>query len=202
MGQELECKARLGREVSTGKAMLEGDHLLFRGTFRVKAMFKDLQSLEASNGVLRLTTAEGMLSLELGAAAEKWKAKILNPPSRLDKLGVKPTSAVALIGEFDARFEEEVRERTQSVVTGRPRAKCDLIFVACPDRAALARAGQLIPSLKPAGAIWIVYPKGVRSITEDDVLTAARGVGLADTKVVSFSATHTALKFVIRVADR
>ena len=55
---------------------------------------------------------------------------------------------------------------------------------------------KLLPSLAANGALWIVYPKGRKEITEMHVLTAGRAVGLVDVKVVSYSATHTALKFV------
>jgi hypothetical protein len=50
--------------------------------------------------------------------------------------------------------------------------------------------------------VWLVYPKSLRSITEGDVLAAGRAQGLKDVKVVGFSATHTALKFVIPVSQR
>jgi hypothetical protein len=56
--------------------------------------------------------------------------------------------------------------------------------------------------LKGAAALWIVYPKGQKDITENDVLAAGRKAGLKDVKVVGFSPTHTALKFVIPVARR
>jgi hypothetical protein len=47
-----------------------------------------------------------------------------------------------------------------------------------------------------------VYPKGKKEITEGDVLGAGRKAGLKDVKVVGFSATHTALKFVVAVEKR
>jgi hypothetical protein len=56
--------------------------------------------------------------------------------------------------------------------------------------------------LKPAGALWVVRPKGRREITESDVMAAGKAAGLVDVKVVSFSDTHTAEKFVIPVAQR
>ncbi len=59
-----------------------------------------------------------------------------------------------------------------------------------------ARIKKLIPSLASNGAIWIVYPKGRKEITEMQVLAAGRIAGLVDIKVVGYSATHTALKFV------
>ena len=56
--------------------------------------------------------------------------------------------------------------------------------------------------MQPDAALWIIYPKGIREITENDVIAAIRAAGLKDVKVASFSATHTALKAVIPVAQR
>src|SRR6266699_2791176 len=43
----------------------------------------------------------------------------------------------------------------------------------------------------------ILHPKGQKQINENDVLAAGRQTGLKDVKVVRFSPTHTALKFVV-----
>jgi hypothetical protein len=56
--------------------------------------------------------------------------------------------------------------------------------------------------MKGATALWIVYPKGQKSTTENDVIAAGRKTGLKDVKVVGFSSTHTALKFVIPLDKR
>lgn len=54
-------------------------------------------------------------------------------------------------------------------------------------------------TLGDKGAIWIVSQKGKGAPLKDtDVLKAARGFGLSDTKVCAFSRTHTALRFVKR----
>jgi hypothetical protein len=42
----------------------------------------------------------------------------------------------------------------------------------------------------------------VKTITEGDVMAAGKAAGLVDVKVVRFSETHTAEKFVIPVALR
>jgi hypothetical protein len=78
----------------------------------------------------------------------------------------------------------------------------DLIFVGVEKAADLARAAKATPSLSNAGSLWIVYPKGKQEIKEQQVLDAGRQAGLVDVKVVSFSATHTALKFVRPKAKR
>jgi hypothetical protein len=181
-----------------GKAYLEGDHILFRGEERLKIAVKHLQSVTAQGGILHLDFPGGPASLELGAAAEKWAQKILHPPSRADKLGIKPGLTVRLAGQFDRGFLGELRD--VQTVTGK--AKVDLIFFAAPGREALAEIPKLAEALKPAGALWVVYPKGVPLIREIEVIAAGRAAGLKDTKVASYSSTHTALRFVIPVAER
>lgn len=198
MGQELECRMEYRRRTLTGKAYLETDHILFRGEERLKIALKDLKSVRAEAGVLTLEFTGGPAGLELGAAAEKWAQKILHPPTRAGKLGVKPGLAVRLIGDFDAEFREELRE----AVTVAGKEKADLVFLLAADRKALDGIPKLMGGLKPAGALWVVYPKGVRTIREIDVIQAGRAAGLKDTKVASFSATHTALRFVTPLADR
>jgi hypothetical protein len=57
-------------------------------------------------------------------------------------------------------------------------------------------------SIAKTGAIWVAYPKGCQEIRELDVITAGKSAGLTDNKVCSFSPTHTALRFVIPLANR
>jgi hypothetical protein len=51
-------------------------------------------------------------------------------------------------------------------------------------------------------ALWIIYPKGQKSVSESHVRSAGLKSGLTDIKVANFSSTHTALKFVIPKAKR
>jgi hypothetical protein len=198
MGQELDCRMQYQRRTLTGKAYLETDYILFRGEERVKIRIKDLHSVTAQDGMLRLELPGGPAALELGAAAEKWAHKILHPPARADKLGIKPDLSVRLAGDFDSGFLDELRYL--KTVSGK--GKADLIFLAASHAAALGQIPKLAATLKPAGALWVVYPKGVQAIREIQVLDAGRAAGLKDTKVASFSPTHTALRFVIPVAAR
>src|ERR1700674_2111943 len=108
MGNEASCKVRFGKQESEGKALLETSEILFRGEFRLKIPFCTIKSAKAVDGELRLQTAEGLAVFHLGAAAEKWRDKILNPKSRIEKLGVNPDSKVSLLGDFDAGFLAEI----------------------------------------------------------------------------------------------
>jgi hypothetical protein len=144
------------------------------------------------------------LALDLGAAAApRWADKIRHPPSRLDKLGVRPTSRVSAIGPLDGDFLTELGERAAEVVRGVPPAPVDLIFYAAASHDDLGRLRALSARLHPSGALWIVRPKGGgASIGERDVMAAGKAAGLVDVKVAAFSTTHTAEKFVIPVALR
>jgi hypothetical protein len=179
-----------------GKAYLETDHILFRGDERLKILLKDLKSVKAASGILHLDFAGGPAKLELGAAAEKWAGKILNPPSRADKLGVRPGLSVRVVGDFEESFLAEVTANETA------KGAADLVFFAAPEKRALAHIPKLATGLKPAGALWVIYPKGVKEIREIEVLEAGRAAGLKDVKVCSFSATHTGLKFVVPLAAR
>lgn len=209
MGQEVTAKAEIAGKRIAGKAFLESDYVLFRaasadrsGSARVKILFKDIQSLEARDGWLRIRHAGESLGLELGPRADKWLEKIRSPRSLLDKLGVKPSSHVAVLGIADQDFRAQLAGRATEITNGKTQKDCDFIFFAAGKRSDLTRVKTLSSSLASAGAIWIVYPKGRSEITENDVLAGGKAAGLVDVKVVSFSPTHTALKFVIPVAKR
>jgi hypothetical protein len=202
MGNEAKCKVRFGKQESEGKALLETSEILFRGDFRLKIPFSSIQSAKSVDGELRLQTPEGIVVFELGGAAAKWCDKILHPKSRVEKLGVKPGVKVSLLGSFDEGFLRELRERNSLVTNDKAVEDTESIFFAADLKKHLAQVSKLAKSLKGAAALWIVYPKGRKDITENDVLAAGRKAGLKDVKVVGFSATHTALKFVVPLGKR
>jgi hypothetical protein len=202
VGNEVKCTAWLGNQQSEGMALLETSEILFRGKFRLKIPFSTIKSAKAADGELRLQTAEGAVVFGLGAAAEKWRDKILHPKSRIEKLGVKPGAKVSLLGDFDPEFLDELGKLTKSVSKGKVAADSEWIFFAADSKEDLLVLPKVSKSLEGAAALWIVYPKGQIEITENKVLAAGRKCGLKDVKVVGFSSTHTALKFVIPLSNR
>jgi hypothetical protein len=198
MGQEIECRIQFRERALSGKAYLETDHVLFRGEERLKVLFKDLKSVGAEGGILRLEFDGGPAEFQLGAAAEKWADKILNPKSRLHKLGVKAGMTVRMVGEFDQDFLAEL----QSFQLEEAADRADLIFLAIEGKGKLFLIRRLAAGMKPDGALWVIYPKGITAIREIDVINAGRAAKLKDSKVASFSLSHTGLKFVIPVANR
>ena len=202
MGSELKCTVRFGKETSEGKALLETSEVLFRGGFRLKIPFASIKSAKAVDGELRLQTADGAAVFEIGPAAEKWREKILHPKTRIEKIGVKPGAKVSLFGSFDAEFLDELEPLARSVIKDRVAADSDTVFFAADSLKTLSTVTKIAKALKGATALWIVYPKGQKTITENDVIAAGRKTGLKDVKVVGFSSTHTALKFVIPLDKR
>jgi Protein of unknown function (DUF3052) len=202
MGQEAACEVRFGGQISLGKALLETDALIFRGAFRLSIPLGSIQTAEAADGLLHVTSPGGKAVFALGAQAEKWAHKIRNPRTLADKLDVKPGIRVSLCGVEDAGFREELNARTSDIREGKPAKDSDLIFLRAEGMKDLARLTSLQASLKRNGGIWVVYPKGQSDITESDVLKAGRQAGLVDTKIARFSETHTAHKFVIPLARR
>jgi len=202
VGNELKCTVSFGEQKSEGKALLETSEILFRGDFRLKIPFSTIKAAKAVDGELRLQTADGLAVFHLGTSAEKWCDKILHPKTRIEKLGVKPGARVSLLGEFDAEFLHEVTGLTKSVSKGKAATDSEWVFFAAGSKGDLAALPKIAKAIHGAAGLWIVYPRGQNQITENDVLAAGRKTGLKDVKVVGFSPTHTALKFVIPLSRR
>ena len=122
--------------------------------------------------------------------------------SRLDKLGVKPGMRIAVLGVGEDDFVPELKQRTADIVTSRPRQDTEMMFLGVERGAALRRLATLQRALRRDGAIWALWPKGQKHITENMIREAALEHGLVDIKVVAFSERLSGLKLVIPVARR
>src|SRR5258708_28720090 len=87
VGSEHECKLRYRGKTISGKAQLESDHLLFRGTERIKIMLKDVTRVGAKDGILTVAFRGGPAAFELGPRADTSAEKMLNPPSPMHNMG-------------------------------------------------------------------------------------------------------------------
>jgi hypothetical protein len=204
MGYDARCTLTFEGKTSRGTAWLEHKDLVFRGPARLAIPLASITSATARDGALHVRFGDRSATFTIGTAAEKWAARIMNPPSRLDKLGVKEGMSIAAIGIGDAAFLDEAERRGAKLIRSAPTASrpADMIFYGAAHRDALVRLAALKKVMHPNGAIWIVRPKGRAEITEAETMAAGKRAGLVDVKVVSFSDTHTAEKFVIPVAHR
>ena len=202
MGYEAPCTLRLGGEVAEGKAVLEQHDLIFRGPTRVAIPLKSIASAVANEGSLVVRFGKTTAIFDIGTVADRWASRITNPPSRLDKLGVKEAMTVLIAGDRHTDLVREIQSRGARAVKVAPGDGVDLLFYGASHRDRLAELPEFKRSLKPNGALWVIRPKGSKTITESEVMAAGKKAGLVDVKVVSFSETHTAEKFVIPRADR
>jgi hypothetical protein len=200
MGLEAVCTARFQGRAAEGKALLETDKLFFRGEMRLAIPLKSVTGVTATDGELAVTYPDGTAVFELGDQAEKWAHTMLNPRGRADKLGIKAGMCVAVINVDDPDLMGELTGR-DAIVTD---DDCDLdaVFFGATRREDLEKLSPLSLRIKPAGAIWVISPRGNPAITERDVMDCARASDLVDVKVVRFSDTHTSAKLVIPVALR
>jgi len=196
LGQEIHCIATWNGRRSIGTALLETDDIIFRGEFRLRIPFKTITDLTADEGRLTVKIAEGTATFNLGARAQPWAERIRNPKGVLDKLGIKPEMLVSVLGVSDQWFIDELTSRVDDLRVGKVARSSDVIIAGINTPKELTLFEKLQASLKKDGAIWAVRPKGVPEISEATVMNAAREAGLVDVKVVRFSDTHTAEKFV------
>jgi hypothetical protein len=194
---------RTGKKRAEGKVLLETNEIIFRGETPLRIPFARMKSVEAQDGDLLVRVADGLLAFEVGEkAAARWREKILHPKSRVEKLGVKAKARVSLLGDFAKDFLQELAKLKCLVKTHGAFEEAEWIFVLVEAEKDLPAVVRLAKTMEGSVGLWVVYPKGRKDITEGEVILAGRKAGLKDVKVVGFSATHTALKFVIPLADR
>jgi hypothetical protein len=199
VGQEMACTASSNGIRASGRALLETDELLFRGDgMRLRIPYTTITAVRATGGVLEVDHDGATSMFELGDKAAGWAHQIAHPKTVIDKLGVKPGQRVVLRGIEADGFAADLTARGAELVD----ADADHLFVMVDTHEDLAGIPGLVPLIARNGAVWTLRPKGRKDLTEGDVRAAGKAAGLVDVKVVRFSDSHTAEKFVIPVADR
>jgi len=203
MGLEASCTMRVGGNTSAGKALLETGTLIFRGDFNLQMAFASIREVSVEDDSLVVQSGEQQARFELGASvADRWARRIREPKTLFQKLEVGQDTRVAVVGVRDSLFLRALREGRAAVVEGRLPKGAPVIFFIAETRDSLHRVQLLRARMMDTGVLWIVRPKGSKNITERDVFEAAREAGLVGTKVVAFSTTHTAHKWVIPLERR
>ncbi|MFN8526215.1 MAG: hypothetical protein U0821_24200 [Chloroflexota bacterium] len=197
MGQEAVCRARVDGADAEGKALLETEEIIFRGPPRLALRFRDITGIDVRGATLELRGDGRLLELELGAQAERWAEKIRNPRTLADKLGVKPGMDIRAIGVVDAAALAEIEARGGRITPDWPEAACDMVLLAIDEPVHLPALERARGAIKKDGAVWAVHPKGRKDLRDVDVMAAGKAALLVDNKVVKFSESHSALRFVI-----
>ena len=129
------------------------------------------------------------------------------------KLGMKPGQAVAFVGLPEDLAELAEAEAFATVDLAHaadelgPTEAHDLILAFYTSAHALEAAlGCLKAAIKPAGMVWIAWPKKAAKvetdITEDVIRRFALAKGLVDVKVCAISEIWSGLKLVIPLRSR
>jgi hypothetical protein len=203
MGYDASCTLTIDDRIFRGTAVLEPNELLFRGDVRLVIPLAGIDDIAATDGRLLIVFGGRHVSLDLGPQAGKWLKRITSPPSRADKLGVKPGMRVALVGIADETLVEDIESKGASLDPSARSKGVDMIFFAASTPRDLNRLAALAGRLQSAGALWLIRPKGKgAAISERESMAAGKQAGLVDVKVVSYSETHSAEKYVIPVARR
>ncbi len=203
MGLEAECEVTHAGQEGAGKAHLESKHISFRGPFRFKIPFAEIETFEVRGDTLELETEQGAVTLQLGAKlAQRWCLKLRYPKTLIDKLGVKDDHTVSTTNVVDKDFWKFLRHRTDNIAKEKPQSGSDYIFLQVESVEELDQLAQLEWSMKRNGAIWVLWPKGQKHIKQSDVMAASKQAGMVDVKVVSFSERLSGLKLMIPVVRR
>jgi hypothetical protein len=197
MGAEARTTLKIGRQSYEGTALLEIDELRFRGDTRLRIALRDVTSVTAENGALRIEHANGVASFQLGDAAEAWAAKIRSPRTLADKLGVKRGMQVAVIGVDDESVLAELVDKGADLVRERVPKDVPIVLFRIVRASQLAMLASMSTHIARNGAIWVVHPRGDAAVADTVIFAAARDAGLTYTKVVRFSERDTAEKLVI-----
>ncbi len=194
----------MGRKTSAGTAHLEAETLQFRGDFRVDIPFERIREIAVEGDTL-VVHADEEARFTLGAqVAERWMRHIKQPKGLFEKLEIDGQSRVAIVDVTDPLFVVALRERAASVTEGRVPEGAPVVFFGAETRRRkqLRKVQLLRARMGDAGTLWIVRTKGSKTISEADVLGAAREAGLVDTKVVAVSKLLTAHKCVVPLEMR
>jgi hypothetical protein len=153
MGYDAACTLTIDDRSFRGTAVLEQKELLFRGDVRLAIPLAGIVEATAQDGRLVVDFGGRRATLELGAQAAKWAQRITSPPSRADKLGVKPAMRVALVGIADETLVEDIQAKGATLDASARSKGLNLIFFAASARRDLDRLAAVAARARPCEVI-------------------------------------------------
>lgn len=194
MAMESACTLRVGRERYDGKVRMDGDYIDFSGPTKFRFRLAEIRKPKRAANEIGFDFHGTNVTIGLDErTATRWIDSILNPESLAEKLGVKAGHTVRVMNLDDGELVNSIRDKNAKVVSTPP-ARCDMVMLGVERAAELRQIGDLSDTLVPGGAIWVVLPKTVRTVTKANVITAAREAGLSNVKTVDYSETQAAYK--------
>jgi len=203
MGYEAKVRLKTGGGWCEGKALLEADEIRILGACACRIARADIQDVTVQGAMLTIKTAKGAHVLNLGAkAAALWATKLAaGPPSRLEKLGLKPGTSITLRNIQDPALADALAQAGCAVITASKAA--DIILLGVDSPRWLREIGAIAQKMRKDAALWVIRVKGPAApVTEGEIRAAGSAAGLVTNKTMRFSATHTGERFVIPLAKR
>ncbi|HVP10053.1 MAG TPA: hypothetical protein VMV94_02580 [Phycisphaerae bacterium] len=197
MAMESACKLQVGRDHYDGKARMEVDHIDFAGSTKYRFRLSEIRSPRQEDEVLLFDFHGNPVSIRLSSAraASNWIDYMLHPQTLVDKLGIKEGHRVRVMNLDDNNLLELLQTRNATIVS-QPAVSCDTVMLGIERPSELRQIEDLSETLRPDGAIWVVLPKSVRTVTKANVCAAAREAGLSHVEVVDYSESQAAYKII------
>lgn len=198
MGTNSHGIVTVGGKPVNVEADFASDHVVFSGGRRGEVKYSKIEVLGTAKGKLKIRVDGAVMEFPLGDKVDRIANKIRKPPSLLDKLGIKEGATGNFLAT-PAWFAKQAE--AAGLVEGYPSKTVPLLIIAAQDLDSLGFEDWRT-RIDPDGALWVVYRKAQHGFREQDIILAGREAGLKDIKMVRFDDTHTALKFVLPLADR
>ena len=122
------------------------------------------------------------------------------------KLGIKSGFNIAIVNA-PKDFSRDLKLPADVIVNARKQnpIDCALLFVKT-EKELLKEFGKLTARLKPAGMLWVAWPKKSSGVATDLSFTNVQAIGLesglVDIKICAVNEIWSGLKFVFRLKDR
>lgn len=190
------CKLQVGREQFDGKVRMEADHIDFAGQTKFRFRLAEIRSPRLNGDSIQFDFHGNPVSIKLDnqKSADSWIEYILHPQTLADKLGVKQGATVRILNLEDPDLMTSLADKGTRVISTSDR--CDIVMLAVDRPGELHQIEDLSQDLEPGGAIWVVLPKSVRTVTKASVLASAREAGLSQTESIDYSESQAAYKIV------
>ena len=122
------------------------------------------------------------------------------------KLGIKSGFNIAFVNA-PRDFARTLDLPTEVAINSRTQRPLDFVLLFVKDQKSLTIGfSQYAARLKPAGMLWVAWPKKSSGVMTDLSETPVRAIGLAaglvDVKICAVDDTWSGLKFVFRLKDR
>jgi len=122
------------------------------------------------------------------------------------KLGIKEGFNLRFVNA-PAELDKELDLPAKVTINSRARKPIDLVLLFVTSKRELERTfSSYAAKLRPAGMLWICWPKKTSGVASDLSDNVVRELGLAkgmvDVKVCAINEVWSGLKFVIRLKDR